>query len=108
MVNALRYKILTETTDKAIRRYCKTFYGRPWLSLVEDEVYYQIVLNDPKYVDDFYTDKEVRCMRDLIREGKWVKYRDGELILCRCDKNTAIYSETDSFLDYNNHINGAD
>jgi hypothetical protein len=109
MVNTLRYKILKETTENAIRRYSETTYAAAWLNLVEDEVYYQIKLNDWQYVNNFYTTLEVQCMRDLIREGMWVKWVDGEIRLCRCGlKHMGTPFELDEYADYDNHVNGAD
>ena len=104
MVNTLRYKILKETTESAIRRYSEAFYAASWLNLVEHEVYYQITLND-RFINEFYTHQELCCMRDLIREGKWVKWVDGKVILCSCGPK---YKELDEYHDYDNCVNGAD
>jgi hypothetical protein len=101
MVNTLRYKIMTESVVNAIGRYSQEFYAATWLELVEDEVFYQVSLDD-SIIYDFYTTHELACMKDMIREGLWVKWREGQPRLYRWKKMSI------QEIDFDNCINGAD
>ena len=102
MVNVLRYKIMSETTEKAISRYSEHTYSASWLNLVEDEVFYLVQLEDP-FIYEFFTKHELACMKDMQREGKWLKRVNEKIVFYTWQKQPKYES-----IDYDNCVNGAD
>lgn len=101
MVNTFRYKIYKESTENAIRRYSEAHYAASWFMNIENEVYSHIVNNTP-FIHQFFTYHEICYMRDLIREGLWVKWINGEVLLTRNKP------QQEEYFDYDTCVNGAD
>ena len=100
MVNILRYKIYKETVENAIRRYSEDHWCAGWYSGVEEDVYNLMKTNDP-YFMKYFTTIERSHMQDLDREGMWVVWKNGEVLLTKSHSST-------EYMDYDNCVNGAD
>lgn len=69
-------KYLKEMTEDAIRNYSEETYSASWMQNVEYEILekFQNSTNLP----EIFREYQILAMRELIRRGYWVKWRDGE------------------------------
>ena len=89
MSNTLRLKHLKEITEDAIHQYSENHHCASWLLNVEYKVL-DIVRNN-KEETKYFKEYQVNAMRDLIRDGYWVRLdesnsQDVKFVMYRLDK----------------------
>lgn len=80
---------MKDLTEEAIKSYSKKVYSTVWENDVEFIVL-DLIKNNKQNIFDHFTEKQISAMRDLIREGYWVKYQDislseGEIVLYKME-----------------------
>ena len=69
-------KYLKEMTENAIRSYSQETYSASWMQNVEYEILEKF--QDNTNLPEIFREYQILAMRELIRRGYWVKWRDGE------------------------------
>jgi hypothetical protein len=89
MSNTFRLKHLKEITEDAIHQYSENHHCAAWLLNVEYKVL-DIITNN-KEETKYFKEYQVNAMRDLIRDGYWIRLdesnlQDVKVIMYRLDK----------------------
>jgi hypothetical protein len=90
-------KYLKEMTEDAISQYSEDISSAGWLSDIEYKVL-QMIQDDSENVQYHFREYQISAMKELIKRGYWVKWRDD---ISTATSNTILYRLTQ-------HKEGAD
>lgn len=90
-------KYLKEMTEDAISQYSEDISSASWLSDIEYKVL-QMIQDDSENVQYHFREYQISAMKELIKRGYWVKWRDD---ISTATSNTILYRLTQ-------HKEGAD
>ena len=90
-------KYLKEMTEDAISQYSENISSAGWLSDIEYKVL-QMIQDDSENVQYHFREYQISAMKELIKRGYWVKWRDD---ISTATSNTILYRLTQ-------HKEGAD
>ena len=80
-------KYLKEMTEDAIAKYSEEVHASSWLSDVEYKVL-QMFQEDSQNVQYHFREYQISAMKELIKRGYWVKWRDD---ISTATSNTILY-----------------
>jgi hypothetical protein len=90
-------KYLKEMTEDAISQYSENISSASWLSDIEYKVL-EMMQDDSQNVQYHFREYQISAMKELIKRGYWVKWRDD---ISTATSNTILYRLTQ-------HKEGAD
>ena len=90
-------KYLKEMTEDAISQYSEDVSSASWMSDIEYKVL-QMIQDDSENVQYHFREYQISAMKELIKRGYWVKWRDD---ISTATSNTILYRLTQ-------HKEGAD
>jgi hypothetical protein len=90
-------KYLKEMTEDAISQYSEDISSAGWLSDIEYKVL-QMIQDDSQNVQYHFREYQISAMKELIKRGYWVKWRDD---ISTATSNTILFRLTQ-------HKEGAD
>lgn len=90
-------KYLKEMTEDAISQYSEDVSSASWMSDIEYKVL-QMIQDDSQNVQYHFREYQISAMKELIKRGYWVKWRDD---ISTATSNTILYRLTQ-------HKEGAD
>ena len=90
-------KYLKEMTEDAISQYSEDISSASWMSDIEYKVL-QMIQDDSQNVQYHFREYQISAMKELIKRGYWVKWRDD---ISTATSNTILYRLTQ-------HKEGAD